>query len=165
MWQGVCSHLSRWYPYHVVCARVHHLTCAFTHMQRIHGSMLDSLSVSMSLSGARIRVGVMGNVWALNHCSKCKSSKYASDSYSFPPCVSLFRLRAHRRGGRPAGAGQGWSAGSRRGGAEGRPGALDGNTQHLTVQCFLLFGACRPVFSTGFARRGLRWYQRDCRRL
>ena len=50
MWQGVCSHLSRWYPFHVVCARVHHLTCAFTHMQRIHGSMLDSLSVSMSVS-------------------------------------------------------------------------------------------------------------------
>ena len=50
MWQGVCSHLSRWYPFQVVCARVHHLTCAFTHMQRIHGSMLDSLSVSMSLS-------------------------------------------------------------------------------------------------------------------
>ena len=49
MWQGVCSHLSRWYPFQVVCARVHHLTCAFTHMQRIHGSMLDSLSVSMSL--------------------------------------------------------------------------------------------------------------------
>ena len=92
MWQGVCSHLSRWYPFHVVCARVHHLTCAFTHMQRIQASMLDPLSVSMSLSGARIRVGVMGNdVWALNHCSKCKSSKYASDSYSFPPCVSLFR--------------------------------------------------------------------------
>ena len=76
--------------------------------------MLDSLSVSMSLSvnvyesrscpvisfpsarihslastrtqvwavvRARIRVGMMGNdVWALNHCSKCKSSKYASDS-------------------------------------------------------------------------------------
>ena len=50
MWQGVCSHLSRWYPFQVVCARVHHLTCAFTHMQRIHGSMLDSLSVSMSVS-------------------------------------------------------------------------------------------------------------------
>ena len=42
MWQGVCSHLSRWYPFHVVCTRVHHLTCAFTHKQRIHGSMLDS---------------------------------------------------------------------------------------------------------------------------
>ena len=49
--------------------------------------------------------------------------------------------------------------GSRRGGGEARPGALDGDTQHLTVQCFVVSLRLTGVFGVGWRWRAPQhWY-------